>query len=95
MFGVDKRGDPSAPLSVGYRVQRDRRFPGGFRAVHLDYPSARQATDAQGHVQCDGAGGNHLDRSAALLTEAHHRALAALLLDLSQGDPECLLPIRC
>ncbi len=64
-----------------------------FRSVDLDDTAARQAAEAQRHVQRDRAGRDHLDRHPRLLTEAHDRALAELPLDLEESGIQGLLPV--
>ncbi len=84
---------PPAALGVGHGVQRDGRLAGGLRAVDLDDPAPRQAADAERDVERDRPGGDHLDRGAALVTEAHDRALAELTVDLAERGLEGLLAV--
>jgi hypothetical protein len=93
VLGVDERRDAAGGLGVGYRVQCDGGLTRGFRAVDLDDPAARQAADAQRHVQGDGTGRDDRDRLTDLVTEAHHRTLAETLLDLRERQFEGLLAI--
>jgi hypothetical protein len=94
VLGVDERRDPTGCLRVGDRVQGHRGLARAFRAVDLDDAPARQAADAERHVQSDRAGRDDFDRHVGAIAEAHHRALAVLLLDLCQGDVERLLPVE-
>ena len=66
----------------------------GFRAVDLDDAAARQAADAQRHVQRDGSGRDDRDRLTHLVAEAHHRTFAVILLDLCEGELEGFLAVR-
>src|SRR3712207_79005 len=84
VLGVDERRDAAGALGVGHGVQRDGRLAGGLRAVDLDDPATGQPADAQRDVERDGPGGDHLDGGAALVTEAHDRALAELTVDLAE-----------
>ena len=95
VLGVDEGDDAAGPLGVGHRVQGDRGLAGGLRAVDLDDPAARQAADAEGDVEGDRPGGDHLERGARLVTEPHHRPLAELLLDVGEGGVECLVAVCC
>ncbi len=94
VLGVDERRDAAGGLGVGDRVQRDGGLTRGFRAVDLDDPAARQAADAERHVQGDRAGGDDRDRLAHLVAEPHHRAFAVVLLDLRERQLEGFLAIR-
>ena len=75
-------------------MQGQRRLAAGLRAVDLDDAAAREAADAEGNVEGDGAGRDDLDGGAALVAEAHDRALAELALDLGEGGLEGLLAVR-
>ena len=81
---------PPRLLRVRDGVQRH----GGLTVSSLGRRSRRcgraGAADAEGHVEGDRAGGDHLDRDARLLAEPHDRALAELPLDLEERGLECL-----
>jgi len=94
VLGVDERGDAAPPLRVRDGVQRHSGLAGALRAVDLDDPTAREAADAEGHVEGDRAGGDHLDRNTRLLAEPHDRALAELPLDLQGARPRVPCPCR-
>ena len=93
VLGVDERHDAAGALGVGHRVQGDGRLARGLRTVDLHHPAARQATEAERDVEGDRAGRDDLQRCAGLVTEAHHRALAELLLDLGERDVQRLLAV--
>jgi hypothetical protein len=93
VLGVDERRDAAGPLGIRHRVQRDRGLTRGLRAVDLDDAAAWQPADPERHIQRDRPGGDHVDRSPALLAEPHDRALAALPLDLRECGLERLLPV--
>ena len=61
VLGVDEGGDAAGRLGAGDGVQRERGLARGLRAVDLDDAAARQAADAEGHVEGDRAGGDHLE----------------------------------
>jgi len=63
------------------------------RAVELDDATAGQPTDAERHVEREGAGRNRLDVHVQVLAHAHDRALAELLLDLAECGVEGLLTV--
>src|SRR5690606_13374273 len=90
VLGVDERGDAPGPLGVGDGVQRDRRLAARLRAVDLDDTPAPEAADAQGDVEGDRTGGDHLDRGAPLVAETHDRPLAELAVDLAERRLEGL-----
>ena len=93
MLGVDERHDAPGALGVGHRVQGDRRLAGRLRPVDLHDPAARQAAQAERDVEGDRARRDDLERCAGLVTQAHHRALAELLLDLGERDVQRLLAV--
>ena len=93
VLGVDERHDAAGRLGVGHRVQRDRRLAGGLRAVDLDHAAARQAADAERHVERDRARRDHLERRPGLLAQPHDRALAELPLDVGERCVERLVAI--
>lgn len=80
---VDEGRDAARALGIGHRVQGDRGLTRGLGAVDLHDPAARQAADAERHVQRDRAGRDHLDGGSGVIAQAHHRPLAELPLDLS------------
>src|SRR4051794_21078436 len=96
VLGVDERRDAAGGLGAGHRVQGDRRLAGGLGAVHLDDTAARDAADAQGDVQGDGAGRDDLHGHLGAVAQAHDGALAELLVDLGEGHVEGLVAVeRC
>ena len=94
VLGVDVGADPPVALCLGDDVHRQRRLAGRLRAVDLDDAAAGQATDAEGEVEREGAGGDGLDGHRPLLPHAHDRPLAELLVDGRQGHVQCLVAIR-
>jgi hypothetical protein len=93
VLGVDERGDAASALGVGHRVQGDRRLAGGLGAVDLDDATARESADAEGDVERDGTGRDHLDGRTDLIAQSHDGALAKLTLDLSERGLERLLAV--
>jgi hypothetical protein len=92
---VDERGDATRRLRVGHRVQGDGGLSAGLRAVDLHDTATGQAADAEGDVEGDGPGGDDPDGRPGVITEAHHRALAVVLLDLGEREFESLLAVGC
>src|SRR5512133_4093229 len=93
MFGIDECADAAVGLGIGDRMQSHRRLAAGLRAVDLNHPASRKAADTKSYIEGNGAGGNDLDRSPDLLTQAHHRSLSILFVDLRECCLECLLAI--
>ncbi len=72
-------------------LQRQRGLARRLRAVDFHHAATRQAADAQGDVQAQRAGGDHLDVLNDLaLAQAHDGALAKLLLNLRQRCSQSL-----
>src|SRR4029077_7354358 len=67
----------------------------GLGTEDLHHAPARQAADAERDVQPQGARGDGRDvvGGCGRVSEAHHRALAKLLLDLTQRGGERLLAV--
>jgi hypothetical protein len=85
VFGVDEGGGAAGLLDLGHSVQGQRRLARAFRAEHLDHPPARQAADAQRHVEAQRSGRDRGDDVGhPALAQLHHRALAEGAVDL--GD---------
>ncbi len=84
MFGVDERGNTAALLGRGDHMQREGGFTGGFRPVDLDHATARHAADAEGGVERDRPGGDHVDVGPFIHAHPHDRALAELALNLGE-----------
>ena len=90
---VDKGSVTASLLGVSDGMEGDRGLTGGLGAVHLDDTTARQAADTQGNIEGEGTRGDHLDWRTIIVAEAHNGALTELLIDLRQGDFECLIAI--
>jgi hypothetical protein len=86
MLGVDERRDAAGCLRIGNGVQGDGGLTRRLRAIDLDDAATWQAADAKGDVEGDRSGRDDRDRLTHLFAEAHHRALAMTLLDLSEGQ---------
>ena len=94
VLGVDERGGAADALRFGDHLQRQRRLARGLRAVDLDDAAARQAADAERDVEPERAGRHGFDVvGRARIAEAHDRALAELLFDLSERGGERLLAV--
>ena len=84
---------PPAFCAFATACSAKRGLSATLRSVYLDDAAARQAAEAQRHVQRDRTGRDHLDRHSRLLAEAHDRALAELPLDLEESGLQGLLPV--
>ena len=82
MLSVDECGVAAGLLGVGDGVQGDRGLTGGLGAVDLDDAAAREATDAEGDIECEGTRGDHLHGRSIVVAQAHDGALTELLVDL-------------
>ena len=58
MLRIDVGRHPAGLLHVGHEVEAERGLAGGLGAVDLGDPAPRNAADADGGVEVDGAGGN-------------------------------------
>jgi hypothetical protein len=94
VLGVDIGADPAVALRLGHGVHGQGRLPRGLRAEDLDDAPAGQAADAEREVEGQRTGRDGLDLHVEVVAHAHDRALAELLLDLSQRGVERLLPFR-
>ena len=95
VLGVDEGADAALLLGFRQHLQGQRGLAGGFRAVNLDHPAARQAADAERDIQPQGARGNGLDLDALVVgTEPHDRALAEVLVDLVERGLQRLLLVH-
>ena len=91
MLGVDEGHHAPCLLGFGEDVQRERGLSRGLRTVDLDDAAARNAPDAEGHVEPEGAGGHGLNVGRDfVLPHAHDRALPELLFNLGNGGCEGL-----
>ena len=94
MLGIDEGRRAAGALHLGDDLQRERGLAGGLRPEDLHDAAARQAADAERDVEAERAGGNGFDiEDRRGIAEAHHRALAELLLDLAQCGGERLLAV--
>ena len=93
MLRVDERSVATGLLGVGDGMEGDRGLTGGLGAIDLNDTAARQAADTECNVEGEGPCGDHLDWRTIIVAEAHDGALTELLIDLRQGDFECLIAI--
>jgi len=89
MFGIHERRGAAILLATRDHLQGERGLARRFRAVDFHHAPARQAADAQRHVEAQRTRGNHVDGLGRAIAHAHHRALAELLLDLAQSGSQC------
>ena len=95
VLGVDVGADAAVALGLGHHVGGEGGLARGLRPVYLGDPSPRQSADAEGQVERQRPGGDHLDVHGGLLAHLHDRALAELFLDLAHGHVECLMSVEC
>ncbi|CAB4957711.1 unannotated protein [freshwater metagenome] len=91
MFGVDIGADAAVALSLGDDMHGECGFTRRLGTVDLDDATAGQTADAEGEIEGEGTGRDGVDLHAALLAHFHDRALAELLLDLTECHVECLV----
>src|SRR5680860_1093839 len=94
VLGVDERRDAAEPLGLCDGVQGDRGLAAALRTVDLHHTPARQATDAEGHVQAQRPGRDGGDLHLLVGSQPHDGALAEMLLDLRQRHFEGLLAVH-
>jgi hypothetical protein len=81
---IDEGGDAARALGVGDGVQGESGLTRRLRPIDLDDAATREAADAERDIQCDGPGGDHLDRSTVIAAKAHDGTLAELAVDLGE-----------
>src|SRR5699024_1486507 len=91
VFRIDERRDAALVLCVRHRMQCNRCFPAALRPEYLHDPAPWQPTGAKRDIECDGTGGDRADSGLGRITEAHHGALAVLLVDLRESEFESLV----
>gem|GEM_PF-5336982 len=85
MLHVDESGNAARPLGLGDDVLADGGLAGALGAIDLGDAPAGDATDAQGNVEGEGAGGDRLHMEVAGLSQLHNGALTVALVDILQG----------
>src|SRR5215207_7619514 len=95
VLGVDEGGEAPCFLRLGDDVQGQGRLATRLRTEDLHDPASRDAANAEGDVQGQGAGGNGGDALALLVAHAHDRTLAELPLYLGDGGVYSLALIQC
>ena len=93
VLGVDEGTGFTGFLRFGDHLQGQGGFTGTFRAVDLYNPAIRQATNTQGHVQPQGAGGYRRNGFTGLVAHFHHGAFAELAFNLAECCAECFLAV--
>src|SRR5699024_80628 len=91
VFRVDERRDAALVLRIGHGMQCNRCLPAALRAEYLHDPAPWQPTGTERDIECDGTGGDRTDGGLGRITEAHHGALAVLLVDLRESEFESLV----
>src|SRR5688572_30109388 len=82
VLGVDKGGQASCFLRLGDDVQGEGCLAARLGTEDLHDPAPWDTPDAEGQVECQGAGRDGGDALAVLVTHAHDRALPELPLYL-------------
>src|SRR5215210_1418405 len=95
VLGVDEGGEPSGLLRLGDDVQGEGRLSARLGAEDLDDATPRDAADAEGEVEGQGAGRDRGDPLALLVAHAHDRTLPELPLYLGDGGVYSLALIQC
>src|SRR5215212_4539498 len=95
VLGVDEGGQTPCLLGLGNHVQGEGRLAAGLGTEDLDDATPWEATDAEGEVECQGAGRNGSDLRAVLVAHAHDRTLPELPLYLGDGGIYSLALIQC
>ena len=91
MLDIDERRKASAFLSLGDGGEGKRRFARGFRTEDFDDSAAWEATDAEGPVDQQVAGRDHIHIAAAFIAEAHDGCFSEFLLDMGDRKVEVAL----
>ena len=102
---VDEGGYAAVALGLGHDVKGEARLPRALRPIELDDPSPGDATDAQGEVEGERPGRDHLHLAVGHQL-GHHRAEllevlallmrldgAVVLVDLQHDEPRRVLRI--
>ena len=85
VFGVDEGRHAAHALAFGDDVQGKGGFARRFRAVYLGHAAARNAANAKGKVEADGAGGNDGNLYMCAVGKLHDSALTILAFDGAEG----------
>ena len=92
---VDIGRDTTEALGFGDDMEGEGGFTGGFRAVDLGDPAARNSADAQRKVKRDGASRDRVNLHGGVgFAHLHDGALAKLALDLGDGEFDCAITLR-
>ena len=85
MLGVDHCRDAPFALCLGYGVEGQGGLTRRFRTVDFHDAPFRVTAHAQGVVQADRAGGDHIHLLHGLVAEFHDGAAAIVLFYVAQG----------
>src|SRR5258708_37008982 len=87
VLGSHDGADAAAPLRVGVDVLGERRLARALRPVDLGDAAARNAADAEGEIERDGAGRNGLHlHMRTMFAAIHNSSLAKAPLELRDGQ---------
>lgn len=90
VLDINESGEPSAFLGLGHDGEGERGFSGGFRPVNFHDASPGEASNTQGAVNEEIAGGDDFHFGMGIVTEAHNGTLAIIFGDLLDGQIEIL-----
>ena len=88
VLSIDESSDTTGLLGVGDQVQHQSGFSGGFWTVDLHHTATGHAAHTQRKIDSECPGGDDLDGSGDLRSEAHDRPLAVSLGDGGNGGIE-------
>src|SRR5215213_10950970 len=86
VLGVDEGGEASRLLGLGYHVQGEGRLAARLWTEDLDDSASRDAANAEGEVEGQGAGRDAGDLLPLLVAHAHDRTFPELPLYLGNGS---------
>src|SRR5215212_10561578 len=95
VLGVDKRREPAGLLGLGYHVQGEGSLAARLWTEDLDDSASRDAANAEGEVEGQGAGRDAGDPLALLVAHAHDRTFPELPLYLGNGGVYSLALVQC
>ena len=90
-----KAARPAGFLGLGDDVQGEGGLAAGLGAEDLDDAASGHPADAEGEVECQGAGGDRGDLLGLLVAHAHDRTLAELPLYLRDGRVYGFALVQC
>ncbi len=93
MLSIDEGGEATSTLRVGDNMLTERGFTRRFGALDIVDTDTRYATDAEGQIERDRAGGNTFDLNSGRIAQFHDRAFTETTLDLCQSQVDGLFTV--